>query len=281
MLSLSGKRRHTIMKCQACQQDTMMPFRCPFCGGQFCSAHRIPENHKCLGISAARQQTQERVMSQQGYNSYNYSYVFGQNPYRRKNHITTSPKELKHIGIAAALVIGIGLSMAWYSFSWSWTAMAVFAVVMTVSFLIHEIAHKVMAQQAGMWAEFRLTTWGAVLTLVSVFLPFKMIAPGAMMIGGQSPSAKDMVKISVAGVITNMIFAAAFLGLAFGLPINDYTGVLFFAAYINSFMAVFNLIPFEVLDGYKLFLLNKKVWMTAFIPSVILAVVSGWLIFAG
>ena len=34
-------------------------------------------------------------------------------------------------------------------------------LVMTMSFLVHEIAHKVMAQQAGMWAEFRLTTWGA------------------------------------------------------------------------------------------------------------------------
>ena len=124
-----------------------------------------------------------------------------------------------------------------------------------------------MAQQAGMWAEFRLTTWGAVLTLVSVFLPFKMIAPGAMMIGGQPPSAKDMVKISVAGVITNMIFAATFLGLAFGLPISEYSGMLFFSAYINSFMALFNLIPFGVLDGYKMFLLNKTVWALAFIPK--------------
>jgi Zn-dependent protease len=90
-----------------------------------------------------------------------------------------------------------------------------------------------------------------------------------------------MVKISVAGVITNMIFAATFLGLAFSLPVTEYTGLLFFAAYINSFMAVFNLIPFGVLDGYKLFLLNKKAWVTAFIPSVVLAVISGWIIFVG
>ena len=78
------------------------------------------------------------------------------------------------------------------------------------------------------------------------------------MIGGQATSAKDMIKISVAGVITNMLFAASFLSLAFGLPINEYSGMLFFAAYINSFMAIFNLIPFGVLDGYKIFVLNKK-----------------------
>ncbi len=269
------------MKCQACETETMMPFRCPFCGGQFCSAHRIPENHKCPGISTARAQTQNRVMTHESYNSYNYSYMFGQGPYKRRMRVTFSQKEVKHISIAAALVIGIGFSMALYSFSWDWIVMAAFAVVITVSFLIHEIAHKIMAQQAGMWAEFRLTTWGAVLTLVSVFLPFKMIAPGAMMIGGQSPSAKDMVKISVAGVITNMIFAATFLGLAFGLPTSEYSGMLFFSAYINSFMALFNLVPFGVLDGYKLFLLNKTAWVIAFIPSVILTAISGWIIFVG
>jgi Zn-dependent protease len=267
------------MKCQACETETMMPFRCPFCGGQFCSAHRIPENHKCSGISAARAQAQNRVMKPESYNSYNYSYMFGQDPYKRRVRVAFSQKEVKHISIAAGLVIGIGFSMALYSFNWGWIVMAAFAVVITVSFLIHEIAHKIMAQQAGMWAEFRLTTWGAVLTLVSVFLPFKMIAPGAMMIGGQSPSAKDMVKISVAGVITNMIFAATFLGLAFGLPISEYSGMLFFSGYINSFMALFNLVPFGVLDGYKLFLLNKTVWAIAFIPSVILTVISGWIIF--
>jgi len=266
------------MKCNACNQETLMPFRCPYCGGQFCSAHRLPENHECPRIDFARTQTQQQVMTPQSYNSFQYSYNVGPQP-RQARHITTSPKELKHIGVAAALVIGIGFSMAWYSFFWSWIVMAVFAAVMTVSFLVHEIAHKVMAQQAGLWAEFRLTTWGAVLTLVSVFLPFKMIAPGAMMIGGQATSAKDMIKISVAGVITNMIFAASFLSLAFGLPFNDYSGMLFFAAYINSFMAIFNLIPFGVLDGYKIFVLNRKVWLLAFIPSVILTAITAWVLF--
>ncbi len=267
------------MKCQTCGQETILPFRCPFCGGQYCSAHRLPENHHCLGINNARTQTQQRVMTQQAYNSYNYSYAIGQDPFKRKYRIRFSQKEFKHIGIAAALVLGIGFSMALYSFSWSWVVIASFAAIMMASFLIHEIAHKVMAQKAGMWAEFRLTTWGAILTFFSVFLPFKMIAPGAMMIGGNTPSARDMVKISVAGVITNMALAGLFLGLSFGLPFNDFTWMFVFSGYINSFMALFNLVPFGVLDGYKIFLLNKSVWVAAFIPSVLLTVIFGWLLF--
>jgi Zn-dependent protease len=224
-------------------------------------------------MNYAKAQRQDQVMSNQGYANYNYSYVYGQDPYKRKRPIIFSHKEAQHIGVAAALVIGIGFSMAWFAFTSNLAAMGVFAALMTVSFLVHEMAHKVMAQKAGLWAEFRLTTWGAVLTFASVFLPLKIIAPGAMMISGQIPSAKEMLKISIAGVITNLIFAVTFLALTFALPIPIFTGALFFSAYINSFMALFNLIPFGVLDGYKIFRINKMIWASVFIPSVILTLV--------
>ena len=267
------------MKCQACSEETLLPFRCPHCGGQFCSAHRLPENHACPKIEAARSQTRDGVMQPQSYNSYSYSYVFGQQPFKRKHHIYFSQKEVKHILVAAALVVGIGFSIALYGFRWSWDVMAVFAAVMTVSFLVHEIAHKVIAQRKGLWAEFRLTTWGAVLTFLSVFLPFKMISPGAMMIGGSIPSGEDIVKISIAGPITNIIFSSAFFAVAFALPQSMFLGMLLFAAYINAFMAVFNLIPFGILDGYKIFSFNKKLWALAFVPSLILTLTAYWILF--
>jgi Zn-dependent protease len=228
----------------------------------------------------ARTQRQEQVMTNQSYGSYNYSYVYGQDLYKRKRHLTTSPKELKHIGIAAALVIGIGFSMGLYGnffggflFNWTYDMMAVFAVIMVASFLTHEIGHKIIAQQKGLWAEFRLTTWGAVLTFASVFLPVRMIAPGAMMIGGSLQKNDDLVKISIAGPITNIAYAALFAALGFAVvpSFYGYGMMLFFAAYINAFMALFNLIPFGILDGFKIFSFNKKLWLAAFIPSAILA----------
>lgn len=217
--------------------------------------------------------------------SYQYSYTFGPQ-LRRKGGFYFSPKELKHIGIAALLIIGIGFSIGVYGNlsgnfypQWSLDMMAVFAVLMTASFLIHEIAHKVMAQKRGLWAEFRLTMWGAVLTLASVFLPFKMITPGAMMIAG-SPDKDGIVKISVAGPITNILFSTVLLALAFTLPIPGvYAIVLLFTAYINSFMAVFNLIPFGVLDGYKIFSMNKAMWAAVFIPSLLLTLFNYWYLF--
>jgi Zn-dependent protease len=263
-------------------QETLLPFRCPHCGGQFCGAHRLPENHACPKMDVARAQRQEQVMTNQGYGSYNYTYVYGQDPYKRKYRITTSPKELKHISIAAALVIGIGFSIgiyamlfpdfAGFNFNWTWDMLPVFGLIMVASFLTHEIGHKIIAQKKGLWAEFRLTTWGAVLTFASIFLPFRMIAPGAMMIGGNLQKREDIVKISIAGPITNLIYSVVFFALGLTLPIPlDWGLMLLFAAYINAFMAVFNLIPFGVLDGFKIFTVNKKIWAAIFIPSAILA----------
>ena len=95
--------------------------------------------------------------------------------------------------------------------------MAAFAVILVVSMLAHEFAHKSVAQKNGLWAEFRLTTWGVVLTFISIFLPFRMISPGAMMIAG-SPKGDEIVKISIAGPLTNLIFSSALLSAAFFFP---------------------------------------------------------------
>jgi Zn-dependent protease len=267
------------MKCQACNQETFLPFTCPYCGGQFCSVHRLPENHACPRIDFARSQRQDQVITPQSYDSYQYTYNLGQQP-KRERHVYFSHKELKHISVAVLLVIGIGVSIGLYGnffggFSplWTWVMMAVFAVIMTATFLVHEIAHKIMGQRKGLWAEFRLTTWGAVLTLVSVFLPFKIFSPGAMMLAG-SPSGDEIVKISIAGPVTNIIFSSALLVLAFAVWPSAFASMLFFAAYINAFMAVFNLIPIGILDGYKIFSFNKKLWVLAFIPSLALTILT-------
>jgi Zn-dependent protease len=191
-----------------------------------------------------------------------------------------SQKEIRNVTVAALLVIAIGFSIGLYgnyfggfNFTWTWDLTAVFAFLMAASFLLHEFMHKVIAQKNGLWAEFRLTTWGVVLTFISTFLPFRIISPGAMMIAG-SPNADEIVQISIAGPLTNLILSGAFLGLAFALYPGAYGLMLFFVSYINAWMTVFNLIPVGILDGYKVFTFNKKLWALVFIPSAILAVVT-------
>jgi Zn-dependent protease len=269
------------MNCQKCGQETFLPFRCTHCGGQFCSAHRLPENHSCPRADLAhlpKQEATAEVIAPQA-SSYEYSVTFGQ-PRQIQNRVYVSPKEAKHLSVAALLVGGIGFSIVFYAaymerLGWTWAVASVFALLLTASFLVHEMAHKVIAQRRGLWAEFRLTTWGAMLTLVSVILPFKLISPGAVMISGPVRLG-EVGKISIAGPSINLALCSMFLGAAF-IPAfipSSYVSLFCIVAYINATIAVFNLIPFGILDGFKIYSWNKKVWVLAFAVAVALAVPS-------
>ena len=264
------------MKCRKCGQETFLPFQCPYCGDQFCTEHRLPENHNCPRMDLARAQRQEDALVLQGPSSYEYRVTYGA-PRRATGRIYFSPKELKHLTVAALLVIGVGLSYVLFGGIFSrmgWTVLSFFAVILTVSFLAHEIAHKVTAQKRGLWAEFRLTLWGAVLTLISVISPLlKLISPGAVMISG--PAQMDEVaKISIAGPAVNIVFSTVLLGVAFAFVPGSVQGLLFLAALLNGFIAVFNLIPIGVFDGFKIFSWDKTVWALAFVPSLVLTLIS-------
>jgi Zn-dependent protease len=224
-------------------------------------------------MESAHASKQEEVVVLQSPKSYQYSVTLGQ-PRVARGKVYFSPKELKHLAAAGVLVMSIGLSSALYpSFlgfmDWvsALSVVWVFAVILTGSFFAHEIAHKVTAQRRGLWAEFRLTMWGAILTLISVISPlFKIISPGAMMVSG-SASTEEMGKVSLAGPAVNMFLSVIFFGLALPSP-NSYQYILFLAAFLNAFMALFNLIPVGILDGFKIFSWDKKIWVLAFGASV-------------
>ncbi|MCL1965788.1 MAG: hypothetical protein FWF66_06635 [Candidatus Bathyarchaeota archaeon] len=261
------------MNCQICGIEVDMPYSCPYCGGQFCSQHRLPENHACPQISRAYTQRQNAVREEihrASSGGYNYSFNFKPQSSRTFRNGIFSPKELKHLGIAALLVMGIGISIGLYSIvNRTWLMLAVFSVSLMASFLAHELAHKIIAQRYGLWAEFRLTVWGALLTFAAVFLPFKIIAPGAVMIRGTA-DRRSILKISVAGPITNIIFASVFFVLAFVL--QSYSPILAYVGYINAFISIFNLFPFSVFDGFKIFSVDKKIWAVTFATSLVLLI---------
>jgi len=260
------------MNCDKCQKEVFLPFRCPYCGGYFCSEHRLPENHECPNMELARTPKNEAQP------------VITQNaPFEpvssRKRRIHFSTKELKHITIAALIVTGVGLSIGMFPQFYGTigedpTMLASFTIILTTSFFIHEIAHKITAQKQGLWAEFRLTLIGAVLTLVSMLpIIFKIISPGAVMVAGYADKNR-IGKISIAGPATNIALSIAFLTVAFSLgETSTFTAILFFGAFFNAWIAVFNLIPFGILDGFKVFTWSKKIWTLAFATSLILTLV--------
>ncbi len=257
-----------------------MPFRCPYCAGLFCDVHRLPESHACPRIDLAKSPSQTSspgTSAPPRASSYEYSITFGR-PKHIQNRIYLGRKEAKHLLVAAVLVVAIGFSIVFYAdyitiFGWTWSIASVFAIFLTASFLLHEMAHKVFAQRRGLWSEFRLTTWGAVVTLISVILPFKLISPGAVVISGPA-RLEDIGEISIAGPITNMAFSVAFLSASFAELPFPWWWLFVVLSMFNSTIAIFNLIPFGILDGYKIYNWNRKIWALSFAVSIVIAVLA-------
>jgi len=176
-----------------------------------------------------------------------------------------SKTELKHLTIGALLVMAVGFTYFLTAASGSTLLnLVILSVAFTLSFLLHELAHKFSAQYFNLWAEFRLTLQGALITLVSIFLPFKIISPGAVMIAG-SGTRETVGKLAIAGPVTNIILSIVCIMIA------AVTSNLFLiVAFINAILAVFNLIPFGVLDGLKVFRWNKIIWAVTFAAAIAL-----------
>lgn len=146
-------------------------------------------------------------------------------------------------------------------------------VAVVLGFLLHELAHKFVAMRYGFWAEYRLWVQGLLFAVITAIFGFLFIAPGAVYIHGDYISREQNGKISMAGPATNLILAGLFfLVLSYfpADPLISLIGGLGF--YINSFLAMINLIPISILDGAKIFRWNPFIW-------VIMAVITGIMVY--
>lgn len=172
-------------------------------------------------------------------------------------------EEALHI-IASVLTIS-------YAFGIVWTQNVVpdpatFLMIMFtvgLGFILHELAHKYVAQHYKAWAEYRAWTLGLALAVVlALTVGFVFAAPGAVFIYGPHLNKKQNGKIALAGATTNVALALVFLGLANAVPGLREFGLL--GANVNLFLGMFNTVPFFPLDGQKVYDWDKRVWLAAF-----------------
>jgi Zn-dependent protease len=149
------------------------------------------------------------------------------------------------------------------------------AVAALTGFVLHEMAHKIVAQRRGYWAEFRYSLIGLAISVFTAIIGFLLAAPGATVVGGMNNS-EEWGRTALAGPSLNLVFGATFYGAALA-TFHVAGGVwvwLALLAWINCWFSLFNLIPVGVLDGAKVLHWSKGVWAGAFALSAALAVVS-------
>jgi len=140
-------------------------------------------------------------------------------------------------------------------------------LAIVTAFLFHEIAHKYMGQKYGYWSEFRMFPMGLLLALfLGLVTGFVFAAPGAVQIFG-NPTGEETGKISAAGPLMNITISSIFFVLML-VSTGILSQLFYLTAYINAFLAFFNLLPFGPLDGRKILYWRKEVWGTLLFFSI-------------
>lgn len=130
------------------------------------------------------------------------------------------------------------------------------AIVCGLGFVIHELAHRVVARGYGAEAHFVSNDRMLLLSMVIALAGFFLAAPGAVWYRGYLSKAQNG-KIALAGPVSNFILSILFflvLSVFFVFQI-DAPGWLLTLCYmgfaLNGWLGLFNMIPAGPFDGAK------------------------------
>lgn len=187
-----------------------------------------------------------------------------------------STQELQALG-RAWLLLSIAFAILFTGFSLD----AKFAVAVLISgftagigFLLHELAHKFVAQKYGCKAEFHAFDQMLWIAVLLSFFGFIFAAPGAVFISGRVSPKKNGL-ISLAGPLTNVIIGIFFFVLVSINTIPAIKEISAMGMQINFWLALFNMLPFFGLDGTKVLMWDKKVYGSVLVLCILLVFGTG------
>ena len=211
-----------------------------------------------------------------------------------------SSRELKDLLLSlAALVVAFSVLIGGRSIP-GLEMVLIIALGVGTGFILHEMAHKFTALHFGYLAEYRANMTGLFLAVALSFAGFIFAAPGAVMISRYRPvlqayipeglpssngphpfqqeelasrMKREMLLISLAGPMTNIVLAAGFFILKMSGLAGEgiWAHAVGFAISINLILAAFNMLPFGPLDGKKIFDADRRVWALVALPAILIA----------
>jgi Zn-dependent protease len=160
-------------------------------------------------------------------------------------------------------------------------ALVVSLLTAGVGFLLHEVAHKVVAVRFNQVAEFRADYGMLAVAIMSALVGFIFAAPGAVYHRGVL-TEREHGLIALAGPVTNLLLLVAFapvlvVGVLVGSDVIQLVGSR--GLIINAFLAAFNMLPLGSLDGKTVQSWSTPVFAGVLVLSILLTV--GLFLFVG
>jgi Zn-dependent protease len=207
-----------------------------------------------------------------------------------------SSTEIRHLLIASVLVILVGISIfgnsvgiinainrIWFQLlpSGLWWLVVGAIGIFLASFMAHEMAHKFVAQNYGMWSEFRMTSMGYYLSAMAILFSLPIFGTGVVYTSGTT-NTEHNGKTNAAGPLTNFVIAAALVIISiilFALEAFYPIGILLqYGVQLNAFLGLFNMIPIQPFDGATVRHWNNRVWI-ALTVGLLFMLILGYVMF--
>lgn len=286
--------------CSLCGKDDLC-YTCPYCNGVFCTEHRLPEGHGCPGLQRAKDEARRRV-AESFSGQYDEDDEYDEDIVIRQAKTPRSPikprksrfskREIRDLGIAVLLVTLVGFALiggpplgiiraiqilpGLIAGGYWWYPVGMIGLF-AFAFLTHELAHKFVAQNYGMYSEFRMIPQGYYLSLIAILFAVPIFGTGVVDTRG-AKSLEEGAKSTLAGPIANLVLGGVFLaaieiivaiqgGLSFPLGL-----ILQYGMILNAMLGLFNMVPLYPFDGYIVMKWNRNLWIVATVALLAMVV---------
>ena len=155
-------------------------------------------------------------------------------------------------------------------------------VAVSLTFILHELMHKFVAERYGAIAAFKTSMGGLGITIITSLFGFLIGIPGATVIYTNNFTRREEGIVSIAGPLTNFAVFIVFFAIGFlfyhnflggvistlgsGFVHNTYLhNLINFTLFISILLAFFNMLPIYPLDGSKVLRWNKGIYILAMI----------------
>ncbi len=150
-------------------------------------------------------------------------------------------------------------------------------VVCGLGFVLHELAHRIVARNYGAQAHFVADVRWLLLSIVIAFAGFFIAAPGAVWHRGYLTNRQSGL-ISLAGPVTNLVLSVLFLlffPIAYlaGLRADWLVSLCAIGVSLNAWLGLFNMIPAGPFDGAKVLAWNQIVFGVTVAVGIVLTFV--------
>ncbi|MEM0027772.1 MAG: hypothetical protein QXT53_07780 [Ignisphaera sp.] len=170
--------------------------------------------------------------------------------------------------IVSASVVFVIFSLPYFN-PLNYEMLLAYLLATITAFVFHELAHRSVAKSKGVFAVYRAWYLGLLMSLVLAIASrgaLVFVAPGAVEIYMPIYLPSIESSIAIAGPITNAIISLICIPLSMVPRISVYARVV---GYVNSFLALFNLLPIPPLDGYKVFRYDVTRWGLSMLLSIV------------